>query len=86
MSPFIYLKRFRDSEDFIMAAVVLDERGMPERTYLVPSRAWATDTSGCISRNDNGGEAGPYVEVRTTTPKHAAALSAYVPERVLATL
>jgi hypothetical protein len=85
-NPFVYLSRFRDAEDFVVAAVVLDERGLPERTFLVASRAWATDLSGCIARNDDGGNAGPYVEVRTTSAKHAGALSAYAPERVLGSL
>ena len=86
VNPFVYLDRFRGEEDFIVAVVVLDERGLPQATYLVPAPAWAQDTSGALGRNEGGGESGPYVEVRTMAPRYRDALAAYESSRMLGTL
>ena len=85
-APFVYLNRFRPTPEFIVAAVVLDDEARPVAVYLVPGTAWETDASGCLGRNEDGGEAGPYVEIRTNAAKHAAALGAYALDRVIWTL
>lgn len=77
-NPFVYTKRFRASADFLVAAVVLSEERLPVEVYLVPGTAWEKDDSGCLGRNESGGESGPYVEVRTTAQKHKESLRRYL--------
>ncbi len=86
VNPCVTMPRFRATDDFLVAAVVLNEQGIPGATYLIPGSAWTPDLSGCLGRNDDGGAFGPYVEVRTLGAKHATALGAYALERVLGTL
>jgi len=76
-NPFVALDRFRGTDDFLVAAVVLDGTGLPTVAFLIPGSAWATDESGCLSRNEDGGKAGGYVEVRTTAAKYRGALQQY---------
>lgn len=85
-APFVYLERFRESEEFLVAAVVLDEHGHPTETFLVAGSAWALDDSGCLGRNEGGGASGPYVEVRTSSARHRDALSRYEFARIVPTL
>ncbi len=84
--PFVYLRAFRESSDFIVAAVVLDEDRHPERVYLVRGTDWGDDSSGCLGRNDAGGDAGPYVEVRTGAAKYRESLEHYRLDVVVPTL
>ena len=81
-NPCVYLNQFRANEDFIVAAVVLDDASRPQEVYLVPGTAWGTDTSGCLGRNDGGGAGGPYMEIRTTASTHAGELAKYAFDRV----
>ena len=82
-SPYVYADRFRRDDDFLVAAVVLDDGRTPTNVYLVPGSAWDTDTSGCLGFNEAGGRSGPYYEVRTTAAKHAEALERYALDRVI---
>ena len=80
------LKRSREAEDFIVAAVVVLRDGLPDRTYLIPSTVWGVGRPRYLGRNERGGKTGPYLEVRTTGRRHAAALAAYEAKAVLGTL
>lgn len=86
VNPFVYLSRFRAAPDYIVAAVVLDDEGIPGRTLLVRGTDWELDKSGCLGRNECGGKNGPYVEVRTTTRSYEAPLAAYDFDRVISSL
>ncbi|QDV07258.1 hypothetical protein Poly30_27770 [Planctomycetes bacterium Poly30] len=77
VNPWVKANRFRATADFLVAAVMLDERGLPGQTFLIPGAAWLEDTSRCLGKNDDGGANGPYVEVRTMAAMHAPALQAY---------
>ena len=85
-NPSVYAKRFRTEPGFLVAAVVLDAQRRPSRVFLVPGEAWKTDTSGCLGSNPEGGKAGPYFEVRTSSKKHLADLERYEYGRVASTL
>jgi hypothetical protein len=86
VNPWIPEKRFRDADDFLLAAVVLDPFGIPASAYLVPASAWKTDASGCLGQNSNGGANGPYFEVRTTARRHAESLAKYRIQHVMTSL
>ena len=87
VNPWVSLTRFRATDEFLVAVVVLGGDGLPTDTYLIPGSEWAKgDLAEGLGRNDGGGDAGPYVEVRTTRADSATALAPWSAERILATL
>jgi hypothetical protein len=82
-NPWIPMSSFRETGDYLVAAVVLDGASKPTQVYIIPGTAWRVDTSDCLGRNEGGGRGGPYFEVRTAGAKHVTALGRYAVGLVL---